>query len=189
MSSEVSTGVQMSAALGRFHEVSNGRLEIMCLTYDLDGAVDAGQVGLARYTATSLLDAAVACWLRERGVAVPTFAHVPARARVALSILEAVNPDLAGRVSAAYRGVAPPTADAVRAHCDDVLGLVGELLGYGVGGLRSAVCGWVESARETRRICEQLGVPVKEFYWTPPDAETWYSDVLRFAPDAPAPAS
>jgi hypothetical protein len=81
--------------------------------------------------------------------------------------------------------VVPPAADPVRAYCEDVLGLVGELLGCRAG-LRSAVFGWVESARETRRICEQLGVPVKDFYWAPPDAETWYSDVLRFAPDPPA---
>ncbi|TDD11643.1 hypothetical protein [Nonomuraea diastatica] len=181
MRGEIAKAMPMPVALRRSHDESSGRLEIMALMYDLDGALKAGQLGLARYTAGSLIDASVAVWLRERCTALPAFEHATARARVALSVLRAVNPDLASRVSALYCAALPLDVDAVTSHCQAVLDLVGDLTGHGSDGLASAVRAWAESARATRDLCERLGVPVGDFYWAPPDAETWHSDVLKHA--------
>lgn len=170
----------MPIALRRLHDISNGRLEIMTLMYDLDGALEAGQLGMARYTAVSLLDASVALWLRERNIALPDFEHPQARARVALRLLGAVNADLADRVSHLYTAQVPTEDRAVTAHCRTVLGTVGELTGYRAAGLNASVRGWADSAQAVRAMCERLGVPVSDFYWAPPEAESWYSDVLRF---------
>jgi hypothetical protein len=181
MIGEVTKRGTMPGTLRALHDVSNGRLEIMSLMYDLDGALDAEQVGMARYTAISLLDAAVAQWLRERAISAPTFPHIAARARVGLSLLAGVNPALAAHVDTLYNAAIPVQASAVAAYCHDVIAVVAKLSGYGSAGLGAAVSGWAESAQAVRAVCERLGVPVNDFYWAPPDAETWHSDVMRFA--------
>ncbi|MFI9842504.1 hypothetical protein ACIHFD_36095 [Nonomuraea sp. NPDC051941] len=181
MRGEISQAIPLPAALRRSHDVSAGRLEIMALMHDLDGALASGQVGLARYTATSLIDAAVAVWLRERGVALPTFEHSTARARVELAMLAAINPELERRVSKLFRAALPLEAEPVRSYCRAVIDLVGELTGHIGDGLASSIRAWAESARATRDLCERMGVPVKDFYWAPSSADTWYSDVLKHA--------
>lgn len=184
MPGEIAKGQSMAAALRRFHDESNGRLEIMTLTYDLDGALDAGQLGMARYAATSLLDASVAQWLREHGIEVTAFGQSPARARICLAMLAAVDADLAGRVSALYGAVLPLEAEPVHAHCRRVIQSVGHLLGDGAGGLSAAVAGWADRAQALRAMCDRLGVPLNDFYWAPPSEKTWYSDVMRYAAEA-----
>jgi hypothetical protein len=179
VTSELAKGPSLPAALRRFHDVSNGRLEIMALLYDLDGALEAGQNGMAHFTAVSLLEASVALWLRDRGIAVPAFAHIPSRARVTLSLLTAVNPGLASRVSRLYRAALPP--EEVSSFCQEVLSLVGELSGYGAAELGGAVSGWAELAKAVRDLCQRMGVPLTDFYWAPPGAGTWHSDALAFA--------
>jgi hypothetical protein len=180
MTGEVAKGAATPVALRRLHEISNSRLEIMTLIYDLDGALGAGQIGMARHTAVSLLDASVTLWLRERGIAVPEFAHAPVRGRVAFRRLGAVNADLADRVSRISTAEVPAEAGPVAEHCREVLGLVGELTGYEAGSLTASVSGWVDTAKAVRATCVRLGMPLNDFYWPPPDAESWYSDVLRF---------
>jgi hypothetical protein len=92
-----------------------------------------------------------------------------------------VNPDLARRVAAGYAAVLPTSREPVTEYCETILRLVGELLGYGETGLSSVVAAWADSAQTMRTLCELFGVPVSDFYWAPADAESWHSDVLRFA--------
>ena len=184
MIGEVAKGTSLPVALRRFHDASNGRLEIMALLYDLDGALEAGQAGLARFTAISLIEASVALWLRERGITVPSFASISltsARARVALSLLAGVNDDLAQQVSALYRAALPPGMAAVRAFCQVAIALVGELTGYADVSPDSVVSGWADLAQAVRALCDRMGVPLNDFYWAPPGAQTWYGDALEFA--------
>lgn len=178
---EIAKGASLPIALRRLHDVSNSRLEIMALMYDLDGALHAGQIGLARYTAISLLDASVTLWLRERSIEAPAFEHIPARARASLSLLAAVNSDLSERVSALYRTELPADATASDVYWRAVIDMAGELTGYGSAGLAVTTSRWADLAYSVRAICGRLGMPLNDFYWAPPDAETWHSDAQRFA--------
>jgi hypothetical protein len=174
--------VASTAALTRRHQISAHRLEVMSLFWDLDGALAAGQLGLARHTGASLLEAAVALFLVERGVTVPGFTGTE-RAVTAFAALTRINSSVADQVSRFYVARVPCGKSEVDTHIRRVLHLVRQLIGAHGRTLPSAVAQWAVSEEAMRRICDRLGLPVGDFYWSLPDAGSWASQVWSFVDD------
>jgi hypothetical protein len=162
--------------------VNDLQQELMSLSFDLDGALAAGQLELASWARENLLSAAVALFLSQADVSVPDNIKT-AEARIGiLDRLRSVNPDLARRMEELL--VRPMAADVEGAQEDlsEVRLFLSEKLGVEASTRRAAVTTWAEGVRTLREVAAVLGVAGADSWYladqTGGSERDWYDDIL-----------
>lgn len=168
--------------LKEHRETNNWYMELMALSYDLEGALDADQPGLAWWTQEDMLVKGLRLFLLEAGCPVP-----PVRDRVehifdAVEVLGRTNPALAGKVWDLLMRPAPEAAQ-LRPEIDRTLRLLAEDLGFPwVLRREEAVLRWAASTSILRTVAAGLRMAQADDWYlgdsATPDLD-WYSQVVR----------
>ncbi|MGW2116639.1 hypothetical protein [Streptomyces zhihengii] len=156
-------------------------LHIMSLRYDLDGALEAGQYGLAWWAGQNVLTAAVELSLAEAGAELPAQEDPVERACAALDALRRTNPELAGAAWELWLCPQPPDAE-IRRGLDETLAFVEHRLGLPwVVSRQQAVLRWAAGTSVLRAVAKQLGMAASEDWYVgasdTPDLD-WYGEIV-----------
>ncbi|MEU1470970.1 hypothetical protein ABZ434_22405 [Streptomyces sp. NPDC005761] len=156
-------------------------LDVMALRYDLDGALDAGQYGLAWWAGQAMLTAAVELSLVESGVELRGQEDPVERACSALDALHRVNPVLAQATWELWLRPQPSEGEVQRA-LDEILAFIEQRLGLPwVLSRQQVVMRWAASTSVLRAVAKQLGMAGAEDWYLggsdSPDLD-WYSDIV-----------
>ncbi|MFB8140887.1 hypothetical protein [Streptomyces parvus] len=156
-------------------------LEIMALHYDLDGALEAGQHGLAWWTGHAMLTTAVELSLAESGVDVGSQEDPVEQACAALDALHRVNPELAGAAWELWLRPQPPE-DEIRQAIDGTLTFIEQRLGLPWALSRQqVVMRWASSTSVLRAVAKRLGMAASEDWYVgasdSPDLD-WYGEIV-----------
>ncbi|MET7369770.1 hypothetical protein ABZS61_28665 [Streptomyces sp. NPDC005566] len=161
--------------------VNTIELKIMALRYDLDGAVEAGQHGLAWWSAQELFTFAVELSLIESGVESPSMEDPVERVCGALDSLHRVNPELAEAAWELWLRPQPSQEEMGRA-LDETLAFIEQRLGLPwVLSRQQAVLRWAASTSALRAVAKHLGMAASEDWYVgasdAPDLD-WYSEIV-----------
>lgn len=156
-------------------------LEIMALRYDLDGALEAGQYGLAWWSGHALLTTAVELSLAESGVELRSHEDPVERACAVLDALHRVNPGLAEATWELWLRPQPSEDEILRA-LDETLAFIEQRLGLPwVLSRQQVVMRWASSTSVLRAVAKQLGMAASEDWYVgasdSPDLD-WYSEIV-----------
>ncbi|MFG2428683.1 hypothetical protein [Streptomyces sp. NPDC048590] len=156
-------------------------LEIMTLRYDLDGALEAGQYGLAWWSAQELFTFAVELWLAGADVESPAEEDPVERACAALDAVRRVNPGLADDAWELWLRPQPP-ADGTRRAVEETLAFAEQRLGLAWALSRQqTVLRWAASTSTLRAVARHLGMAASEDWYVgvsdAPDTD-WYGEIV-----------
>jgi hypothetical protein len=171
--------------LVRRRTVNQCREVMMALRYDLDGAMAAGQLGLAWRTQEEMLGTGGQLYLAALGVAGSDGREDDRMDRLlrVLDVLARIDPALGAEAWRLWLRPVPP-ATQLPFEVDRTLRFLDQRLG--VGGLssrRESVLTWAADTRTLRAVGKQFGLAQSDdWYVAAQDAEApdgdWYADVL-----------
>ncbi|WP_144122628.1 hypothetical protein [Catellatospora sichuanensis] len=159
-------------------------LATMALRHDLDGALDAGQLGLAWWAQQQMLLNSVVLFLADAGITVPWSEDRLDRAMQAMQLLEGLNPALADQVWQRWLAPIPPVDDLVH-EIDRTMELITSGLKVPFASSRDeTVIKWATSTKIVRTVAQQLGIAQRDdWYVSDPTVSEpeldWYGEVLK----------
>jgi hypothetical protein len=172
----------LSAWLKARRRQNNLQLNLMGAMFDLEGALDAGQLGLAWVSQEALLTMGCTLHALQRGLAVPESADELEVACAALEALAAVDAEAAGK---AWRLWLRPIPDVSELPAE--IGRTVEFLSSDLG-LRAAVSraaatrAWAEGIDTMRRVAGVIGLAQSDDWYLPgggdDSGQGWYENVL-----------
>jgi hypothetical protein len=163
------------------------QLDIMALMFDLEGAVEAGQVGLAWSSQETLLMFGLTLNALERGLAVPESSSLVADACAALEALAGVDPAVADRAWQLWLRPLPHPTRLSAGLADTLHFLTHELGMPSMASRGQATKAWADGVDILRRVASVIGLAQSDEWYLPREADdggkdSWYEDVLAQLP-------
>lgn len=186
--------ITRSHALGpwlRARKDANGiELDLMALLFDLEGALDAQQLGLAWISQEQILNHALRLYVAQRDPAAPSVAgYSPDHVAASIELVARWNAPLAARAWELVLRPVQLTPEGVEAAVAQTLAFVTHELHVAAGGSRAgATRAWAEGVDTLRRVAAKAGLAGSESWYLPtPDGEhgaaEWLDDVLSTLAD------
>lgn len=160
------------------------QLQIMASLFDLEGALDAEQPGLAWAARQDLLAAAVEMHLHFRGIPREPAADEPERICLLLHALARVDGALAEEAWALLEEQAPLDADQRQRDLERTTAFMTGPLAIAAAASRDAATrAWAEAIKLLRDVAKRMGIAQAEDWYLPDgDAQgrlDWYDEVIN----------
>lgn len=158
-------------------------LGLMASQFDLDGALAAGQLGLAWMTRYSLLYTAVDLHLRRRGVECEPLADDADQVCRLMDCLDRLDPALGAEVWLRLEERCPDTEQETRLAVADATRFIAETLGVREAASReAAVRAWADAIRLLREVAHGMGLAQSDDWYLHEDSSAsqldWYDEVM-----------
>jgi len=159
-------------------------LEAMTQSYDLDGALSAGQPELAWRARQRILVLSAELFLQERGLRFDVLPDLAEHMSAVLEALEAVHSDHAAEVWDMVLRPAPTDATELAADIQATIDYCRDVLGVTTVGSRAAtIRAWADSVRLLREAAKDLGVAQSDQWYLRDETLAaehldWYDKVM-----------
>ncbi|WP_062214972.1 hypothetical protein [Streptomyces sp. NBRC 109706] len=160
-------------------------LQLLCMTYsfDLDGALGAGQPELAWQVRNNFLAFAVELYLLERGNFGPRPADLAEQTCAVMHTLEHVDGRLADEVWELLTLPAPTDDEALRSEITAVRAFITDRLGVPAANRADSIQHWAEGVKVLREISGAMGLAQSDDWYLSDESDlseglSWYDEVL-----------
>lgn len=158
-------------------------LALMALQFDLEGALDAGQFGLAWISQERILQISLQLYVAQRDGETPSSANDMVAVTACVDRIEKWNAPLAERAWELLLRSPALTPDEVGRAAAEALTFISEDLGISAVATRTgATRAWAEGVDTLRRVAAHAGLAASGSWYIPrPDGEadlSWLDDVL-----------
>ncbi len=159
-------------------------LDAMTQSYDLDGALSAGQPELAWRARQRILVLSAELFLQERGLRFDELPDLAEHMSAVLEALETVHSEHAAEVWEMVLRPAPIDATELAADIQATIDYCRDVLGVATVGSRAAtIRAWADSVRLLREAAKDLGVAQSDHWYLRDEALAaehldWYDEVM-----------
>ncbi|HST47278.1 hypothetical protein [Jatrophihabitans sp.] len=159
---------------------NNLQLNLMSTMFDLEGALDAGQLGLAWVSQEALLTTGCTLHALQRGLSVPEGSDEVEVTVAALEVLAAVDAAAADKAWQLWLRPAPGLGE-LAAEVARTVGFLSSELGLPAATRAQAIQAWADGVDTMRRVAAVIGLAQSDDWYLPsgssPEGQGWYESV------------